>query len=150
MYPYVFVSGPGSYEMGRPKQCIIINESLYSVSTVTRARAVPSRRKRPSCSHRQTNNVQDVGTPPVPSQTNNVKDVGTPPVPSQTNNVQDVGTPPVPSQTNNVKDVGTPPVPSNLCTSLTAVSTAVRRKVTKTVPEKATVEQLKPRLCGFV
>ena len=135
MYPYVFVSGPGSYEMGRPKQCIIINESLYSVSTVTRARAVPSRRKRPSCSHRQTNNVQDVGTPPVPSQTNNVKDVGTPPVPSQTNDV---------------KDVGTPPVPSNLCTSLTAVSTAVRRKVTKTVPEKATVEQLKPRLCGFV
>ena len=31
-------------------------------------------------------------------------------------------------QNNSVKEVGTPPVPSNLCTSLIAASTAVRRK----------------------
>ena len=37
---------------------------------------------------------------------------------------------------NDVKEVGTPPAPSNLSTSLTAVSTAVRNKVTKTVSEK--------------
>ena len=35
-----------------------------------------------------------------------------------------------------VKDVGTPPVKSNLCTSLILVSTAVRRKVTKTTSEE--------------
>ena len=39
-------------------------------------------------------------------------------------------------QNSNVKDVGTPPVRSNLCTSVFAVSTAVRNKVTKTVSEK--------------
>ena len=39
-------------------------------------------------------------------------------------------------QNNDVKDVGTPPVQSSLCTSLTAVSTAVRNKVTKTVSEE--------------
>ena len=37
---------------------------------------------------------------------------------------------------NNVKEVGTQPVRSNLSTSLTAVSTAVRSNVTKTVSEK--------------
>ena len=36
-------------------------------------------------------------------------------------------------QNNSVKEVGTPSVPSDLCTSLTAVSTAVRSRVTKTV-----------------
>ena len=39
-------------------------------------------------------------------------------------------------QNNGVSEVGTSPVPSNLSTSLTAVSTAVRNKVTKTVSEK--------------
>ena len=37
---------------------------------------------------------------------------------------------------NNVKEVETPPARSNLCTALTAVSTAVRIKVTKTVSKK--------------
>ena len=37
---------------------------------------------------------------------------------------------------NTVKQVGSPPVSSNLCNPLTAVSTAVRNKVTKTVSEK--------------
>ena len=41
-------------------------------------------------------------------------------------------------QNTNVKEVGTPPVRSNLFTSLTAVSTAVRSRVTKTM----SVEQL--------
>jgi len=41
----------------------------------------------------------------------------------------------------NVKEVGTSSVPSNLCTSLTAVSTAVQSKVTKTI-RIATVEEL--------
>ena len=36
----------------------------------------------------------------------------------------------------NVKEVGTPPVPSNLCTSLIAVSSDVRSKVTKTVSKE--------------
>ena len=35
-------------------------------------------------------------------------------------------------QNDNVEEVGIPPVQSNLCTPLTAVSTAVRNKVTKT------------------
>ena len=39
-------------------------------------------------------------------------------------------------QNNSVKEVGTPPVRSNLCTSLIAVSIAVRSKVTETVSEK--------------
>ena len=41
----------------------------------------------------------------------------------------------------NVKEVGTPPARSNLSTSLTAVSTAVPDKVTRTVSRKATVEE---------
>ena len=48
-------------------------------------------------------------------------------------------------QNSNVKEVGTQPVRSNLCTSLTAVLTAVRNKVTKTRSEKATVEE---QLCS--
>ena len=39
-------------------------------------------------------------------------------------------------QNNSVQEVGTPPVPSSLCTSLTAVSTAVRSRVPKAVSEK--------------
>ena len=37
---------------------------------------------------------------------------------------------------NHVKEVGTPPMRSNLCDPISAVSTAVRSKVTKTVSEK--------------
>ena len=44
-------------------------------------------------------------------------------------------------QNNSVKEVGTPSVRSNLWTSLTAVSTAARSKVTKAVSEK---QLLKP------
>ena len=39
-------------------------------------------------------------------------------------------------QNNGVSEVGTSSEPSNLSTSLTAVSTALRNKVTKTVSEK--------------
>ena len=39
-------------------------------------------------------------------------------------------------QSNNVKEVGIPPVRGSSCTSLTAVLTAVRSKVTKTACEK--------------
>ena len=37
---------------------------------------------------------------------------------------------------NNLKEVGIPPLPSSLCASLTAVSTALRSKITKTMSEK--------------
>ena len=37
---------------------------------------------------------------------------------------------------NSVKEVGIPPVPSSLCTSLTAVSTALRSRITKTMSKK--------------
>ena len=39
-------------------------------------------------------------------------------------------------QKNNVKEAGTPASANKLCTPLTAVPTAVRNKVTKTVSEK--------------
>ena len=48
-------------------------------------------------------------------------------------------------QNNSVKEVGTPPVQSSLCTALTAVSTAVRNKLTETVSGK---RQLKPEAEG--
>ena len=41
----------------------------------------------------------------------------------------------------NVMEVGTPPMRSNLCTPLTAVSTAVRSEVTKDGVRKAAVEE---------
>ena len=44
-------------------------------------------------------------------------------------------------QNNSVKEVGTPSEPSNLCTPLTAISTAALNKVTKTVSRKARVEE---------
>ena len=40
------------------------------------------------------------------------------------------------ARTTVLKEVGTPPVRSNLCTPLTAVPTATRSKVTKTVSKK--------------
>ena len=43
-------------------------------------------------------------------------------------------------QNNTVKEVGTSPVRSSLCTSLIAISTAERSKVTKTVSEKQPAE----------
>ena len=48
-------------------------------------------------------------------------------------------------QNNKLKEVGTPPVRSNLCTPLTAVSTAMRSKVTRTVSKKQGTTQLQDK-----
>ena len=51
-------------------------------------------------------------------------------------------------QNNDVKYVGTPPMPSNLCTSLIAVSTAVRSELShkNSVREVTVEDQLKQRI----